>query len=132
MDEIKMFCINGTKKIIFRKEGNVFICFDPIDLEFYEVNMTGACILFLVSEKYSYKFMVDTLIDWFELKRAKVLPEDYDFEAHKELVGMQPGDVEVTFADVSELERDMGFKPGTPLVEGLRRFAKWYKSYYNS
>ena len=62
MDEIKMFCINGTKKIIFRKEGNVFICFDPIDLEFYEVNMTGACILFLVSEKYSYKFMVDTLI----------------------------------------------------------------------
>ncbi len=67
-----------------------------------------------------------------ELKRAKVLPEDYDFEAHKELVGMQPGDVEVTFADVSELERDMGFKPGTPLVEGLRRFAKWYKSYYNS
>ncbi len=78
MDEIKMLCINGTKKIIFRKEGNVFICFDPIDLEFYEVNMTGACILFLVSEKYSYKFMVDTLIDWFELKRAKV--EQYIIE----------------------------------------------------
>ncbi len=65
-----------------------------------------------------------------ELIRAGVLPEDYDFEAHKELVPMQPGDVPVTFADTSALERDYGFKPGTPLREGLRRFAQWYKEYY--
>lgn len=62
-----------------------------------------------------------------ELKRAKVLPENYDFEAHKELVGMQPGDVEVTYADVSELERDFGFKPDTELREGMRKFVEWYK-----
>lgn len=65
-----------------------------------------------------------------ELKAAKVLPEDYDFEAHKELVGMQPGDVEVTYADVSGLERDFGFKPSTSLRDGLRSFARWYKEYY--
>lgn len=64
-----------------------------------------------------------------ELKRAKVLPEDYDFEAHKELVGMQPGDVEVTYADVSELERDFGFRPATCLRDGLRNFAQWYKEW---
>lgn len=62
-----------------------------------------------------------------ELKRAEILPEDYDFDAHKELVGMQPGDVEVTFADVSELVEDTGFKPQTSLREGLKRFAEWYK-----
>lgn len=65
-----------------------------------------------------------------ELKAAAVLPEDYDFEAHKELVGMQPGDVEVTYADVSELERDFGFKPDTSLRDGLRKFAQWYKGFY--
>ncbi len=65
-----------------------------------------------------------------ELKRAKVLPQDYDFEAHKELVGMQPGDVEITYADVSELERDFGFKPSTNLRDGLRRFAEWYREFY--
>ena len=65
-----------------------------------------------------------------ELVRAKVLPEDYDFEAHKKLVPMQPGDVPVTFADTTELERDFGFKPSTSLREGLRRFAEWYKEYY--
>lgn len=65
-----------------------------------------------------------------ELKRAKVLPQDYDFEAHKELVGMQPGDVEITYADVSELERDFGFKPSTSLRDGLRRFAEWYREFY--
>lgn len=59
-----------------------------------------------------------------------VLPADYDFEAHRELVPMQPGDVPVTYADTSALERDFGFKPSTPLEEGLRRFAKWYKGYY--
>ena len=65
-----------------------------------------------------------------ELVRAGVLPEDYDFESHKELVPMQAGDVPVTYADTSALERDFGFKPSTPLREGLRRFAKWYKEYY--
>ena len=65
-----------------------------------------------------------------ELIRAEVLPKDYDFEAHKELVPMQPGDVPVTYADTSALEKDFGFKPSTPLREGLRKFAEWYKSYY--
>ena len=66
-----------------------------------------------------------------ELISAGVLPQDYDFEAHKELVPMQPGDVPVTYADTSALERDFGFKPTTSLRDGLRRFAKWYKEFYN-
>lgn len=65
-----------------------------------------------------------------ELIRAKVLPEDYDFEAHKELVPMQPGDVPVTYADTTPLEQDFGFKPCTPLRDGLRAFAEWYAKYY--
>ena len=65
-----------------------------------------------------------------ELLRAGVLPADYDFEAHKKLVPMQPGDVPVTYADTSALERDFGFKPSTSLREGLRRFAEWYKVFY--
>lgn len=64
-----------------------------------------------------------------ELVRADVLPEDYDFESHKELVPMQPGDVPVTYADTTPLEQDFGFKPSTPLREGLRKFAEWYKEY---
>ena len=66
-----------------------------------------------------------------ELIRAKVLPADYDFEAHKKLVPMQPGDVPVTFADTTALEADTGFRPDTPLREGLRRFAEWYKEFYH-
>ena len=66
-----------------------------------------------------------------ELIRAKVLPADYDFDAHKELVSMQPGDVPVTYADTSALERDYGFKPSINLRDGLRRFAQWYKEFYN-
>lgn len=66
-----------------------------------------------------------------ELIRAEVLPSDYDFEAHKKLVPMQPGDVPVTYADTSALEADTGFKPDTPLKTGLRRFAEWYKKFYN-
>ena len=65
-----------------------------------------------------------------ELIRASVLPADYDFDAHKELVPMQPGDVPVTFADTEPLERDYGFKPNTSLRDGLRKFAEWYKKYY--
>lgn len=71
---------------------------------------------------------VDTLQQ--ELIRAEVLPADYDFDAHKKLVPMQQGDVPVTFADTSALERDFGFKPSTPLREGLRKFAQWYKEFY--
>ena len=65
-----------------------------------------------------------------ELLAAGVLPADYDFEAHKKLVPMQPGDVPITYADTSALEEDLGFKPSTSLREGLRRFAKWYKTFY--
>ena len=67
-----------------------------------------------------------------ELVRAGVLPEDYDFEAHKKLVAMQPGDVPITYADTSALERDFGFKPATPLRTGLRAFAEWYHKFYQS
>ena len=65
-----------------------------------------------------------------ELIRAGVLPADYDFESHKKLVPMQPGDVPVTYADTSALERDFGFRPATPLREGLRKFAEWYREFY--
>lgn len=71
---------------------------------------------------------VDILLQ--ELIRAGVLPEDYDFEAHKQLVPMQAGDVPTTYADTSALEADFGFKPHTTLREGLRRFAEWYKAFY--
>ena len=67
-----------------------------------------------------------------ELVRAGVLPDDYDFETHKELVPMQPGDVPVTYADTTPLEEDFGFKPSTPLSDGLRMFAEWYKKYYRN
>ena len=67
-----------------------------------------------------------------ELVRAGVLPKDYDFESHKKLVPMQAGDVPITFADVSDLERDFGFKPRTSLREGLRRFAEWYSTFYGT
>ena len=67
-----------------------------------------------------------------ELVRAGVLPKDYDFEAHKELVPMQPGDVPVTYADTTPLEQDFDFKPNTSLREGLRRFAEWYAKYYDT
>lgn len=65
-----------------------------------------------------------------ELIRAKVLPSDYNFEAHKELVAMQPGDVPITYADTTPLEKDFGFKPNTSLRDGLRKFAEWYKEFY--
>ncbi len=65
-----------------------------------------------------------------ELIRAKVLPEDYDFDAHKQLVPMQPGDVPTTYADTSALERDFDFKPSTSLRDGLRAFAEWYSEFY--
>ena len=67
-----------------------------------------------------------------ELIRAKVLPADYDFESHKELVAMQPGDVPVTYADTTPLEKDFGFKPGTNLSVGLHAFAEWYAKFYST
>jgi nucleoside-diphosphate-sugar epimerase len=67
-----------------------------------------------------------------ELVAAGVLQKDYDFESHKELVPMQPGDVPVTYADTSALERDFDFRPNTPLREGLKRFAEWYAEFYMS
>ncbi len=67
-----------------------------------------------------------------ELIRAQVLPPDYDFAAHEELVPMQPGDVPVTYADTAPLERDFGFRPSTPLREGLRAFAQWYRTFYGT
>ena len=66
-----------------------------------------------------------------ELVRAEILPADYDFEGHRELVGMQPGDVPVTYADASALEADYGFRPSVGIQEGLRKFAEWYKAYYS-
>lgn len=71
---------------------------------------------------------IDTLQQ--ELVRAGVLPEDYDFDAHKELVPMQPGDVPVTYADSEALERDYGFRPQIGIRDGLRKFAEWYKKFY--
>jgi dTDP-D-glucose 4,6-dehydratase len=67
-----------------------------------------------------------------ELLRAGVLPKDYDFDAHKQLVPMQPGDVPTTYADASALERDFGFVPKITLREGLRKFAEWYAEYYGT
>ena len=81
------------------------------------------------------RWLTESLLDFVdilqqELIRAEVLSKDYDFEAYKELVPMQPGDVPVTYADTSALERDFGFKPKTSLREGLRKFAEWYKDFY--
>ena len=91
-------------------------------------NIGGPFILSLSKEPESLLDFVQTLQE--ELLRAGVLPADYDFEAHKQLVPMQPGDVPVTYADSTALERDFGFVPKITLREGLRKFAEWYASYY--
>lgn len=72
MDELKCFFIDGRKKIIIRREEDFFICFDPIALEFYEINEEGAYILFLISEKQEYETIIDILQDWFEMERNEV------------------------------------------------------------
>ena len=69
-------------------------------------------------------------LDLWQKENGVVLPENYNFEAHKELVAMQPGDVPVTYADTSALERDFNYKPSTSLREGLRKFAEWYAEFY--
>lgn len=90
---------------------------------------------FVISNAKFFHFSRKATLDFVqilqeELIRAGVLPEDYDFEAHKKLVPMQPGDVPVTYADTSALERDFGYKPSTSLREGLRKFAEWYAKFY--
>ena len=67
-----------------------------------------------------------------ELIKAEILPNDYDFETHKELVGMQPGDVQITYADTTSLEKDFGYKPSTSLEQGIKKFAEWYAEYYRN
>lgn len=98
----------------------------------------GLSIATLLSQHHLYNIgnnHPENLLDFVqilseELVRADVLPEDYDFDTHKELVPMQLGDVPVTYADTSALERDFGFKPSTDLRTGLRKFAEWYKEFY--
>lgn len=113
--------VEGVKRVMFKapekKNGE-----DGLPIPPYKVYNIGN------SNPENLLVFVDILQQ--ELVSAGVLPKDYDFEAHKELVPMQPGDVPVTYADTSALERDFGFKPSTPLREGLRAFAKWYKEYY--
>ena len=92
-------------------------------------NLTRKGTAFIIVPYKNVDF-VQTLQE--ELLRAGVLPQDYDFEAHKQLVPMQPGDVPTTYADATALERDFGFTPKITLREGLRKFAEWYKSYYRS
>ena len=113
--------VEGVKRVMFKapekKNGE-----DGLPIPPYKVYNIGN------SNPENLLVFVDILQQ--ELVSAGVLPKDYDFEAHKDLVPMQPGDVPVTYADTSALERDFGFKPSTPLREGLRAFAKWYKEYY--
>ena len=106
--------VEGIVRVMFRHAGP-----DPASHVLY--NIGGGQPVNLLD-------FVQTLQE--ELLRAGVLPKDYDFEAHKQLVPMQPGDVPATYADTSALERDFGFTPRITLREGLRKFAEWYKEYY--
>lgn len=91
----------------------------------------GACKVYNIGNSNPENLLDFVRILQEELMSAGILPKGYDFESHQELVPMQPGDVVATFADVTELEHDFGFKPTTSLREGLRRFAKWYKDFYS-
>lgn len=117
IDDIVEGVIRVMKKAPEKKDGE-----DGLPLPPYKVYNIGN------SNPENLLDFVQILQD--ELVRAGVLGEDYDFESHKELVPMQPGDVPVTFADTSDLERDFGFKPTTSLRDGLRKFAEWYKDFY--
>lgn len=105
---------------------------DCLECEFFNALKSYLpCMLFFKNSIVAPRIEIyKTDIDYHDSIREFWLPEDYDFEAHKELVPMQPGDVSVTYADTSALERDFGFKPSTSLREGLRRFAEWYKTFY--
>ena len=72
MEEMNCFIINGSKKLIFRREGEKYVCFDPVTLEFYEVNEAGACILYLVSENQKYYHIIEILQDWFEIEKEEL------------------------------------------------------------
>lgn len=113
--------VEGVKRVMQvppeKKTGN-----DGLPIPPYEVYNIGN------SQPENLLDFVDILQQ--ELIRAGVLPQDYDFESHKELVAMQPGDVPITYADTTPLEEEFGFKPSTPLREGLRKFAEWYKKFY--
>jgi nucleoside-diphosphate-sugar epimerase len=121
------------------KRDNIFaklILFSKTKTQPIEKN-AYICILRIVNQLNIklYESNPENLLDFVqilseELVTAGVLPEDYDFDAHKQLVPMQPGDVPVTYADMKALEEDVGFKPSTTLREGLRKFAQWYKEFY--
>lgn len=113
--------VEGVKRIMFKAPERV-MGEDGLPIPPYAVYNIGN------SNPENLLDFVDILQQ--ELIRAEVLPADYDFEAHKELVPMQAGDVPVTYADTSALERDFGFKPSTSLREGLRKFSQWYKEFY--
>ena len=95
-----------------------------MDCQYHHMLFITLVIVILKISSILYVFLSEELVS------AGVLPEDYNFENHKELVAMQPGDVPVTYADTSALEEDFGFKPNTSLREGLRKFAIWYKEFY--
>ena len=145
LDELAVngsYCLNGEA---FGKQAVTYMLVElPMhflpqyaDDFWYELRLKGVVPILAHPERYP-ELMAKTerLLDFVtilqeELLRAGVLPADYDFEAHKKLVPMQPGDVPVTYADTTPLERDFGFKPSTPLREGLRKFAEWYKEFYH-
>ena len=118
VDDIVEGIVRVMKKAPERQTGEVGLPIPP-----YKVYNIGG------GQPENLLDFVQTLQE--ELVRAGVLPENYDFEAHKQLVPMQPGDVPTTYADSTALERDFGFVPKITLREGLRKFAEWYKSYYN-
>ena len=117
IDDIVEGIIRVIKKVPERKNGE-----DGLPIPPYKVYNIGN------NQPENLLEFVDILQQ--ELISAGVLPEDYDFEAHKELIAMQPGDVPITYADITPLEQDFGFKPSTSLRDGLRKFAKWYKEFY--
>ena len=117
IDDIVEGIIRTINKIPIKKNGE-----DGLPIPPYKIYNIG-------------KGQPENLLDFInilqeELIEAKVLPQNYDFEIHKELVAMQPGDVPITYADTKQMEDDMNFKPSTSLREGLKKFAKWYKDYY--
>ena len=119
-------------------DGNLQIEYEPWQVWLFPSDFGGYRLrLFLFSRLRRFVFYRLIQLDYIstlqeELVRATVLPEDYDFEGHRELVGMQPGDVPVTYADSEALERDYGFRPTIGIRDGLRKFAEWYKGYYKA
>ena len=140
-----MFYFSAAKKLAAREKIQIFNYGDmKRDFTFIDDIVEGVFRVMKLapSDEIPYQILnigrgqPENLFDFIatlqeELVRAKVLPEDYDFESHRELVGMQAGDMLITFADCSELEREYGFTPKIGIREGLRSFAEWFASYYN-